>query len=978
MKTIQKRVKFSQGEISPKLLERTDIDLLERSASYMKNYVSTNFGGFQTREGTIKVDEILNSLTPASVSFTSYIGGDVGDIGTLFISDALGTATNEILGDLSTVDDRESIKIKGIKLSFAEGSVSVSVGDTPPNENKIISPVIDVAGKGYKDITLNVIGDGTGAILTPTLGADGSIASVVVTDGGSGYTTATVEIIENDIWTDMQYVEISDDDITYSTVASFEATRTAQSFNYTVNVDYRYLRLRRGGTAITTCLEFTDIQLFDVIDANNKVRILPFIFGNNQKYVLILLDKTIKIYQDDQLLETIPADGLEEDYLEDIKFSQKDDVIVLTHPNMKTKELVRVGTGSDTDEIPEFAEGETSKDGFTLSGLGSSIALYKGVDGNSATYYSRGDLFNASSSTSNINEDYKVEFPVAQTISRITFKYSNYSNLRVYVKQSGVWNLIREDLTESFNNEKIFQDNIVREIEGIRITSDDVRENISETLVNIFTLRLFELNAFSTASSLFVFEDFPVENTPYYNFSGKVITPQTIGITPSAEEGAGEITADSSFFTSDSVGQYINTSEGSRFKITSYISGTKVSGYTVIPFLNTSKITSWDYETGYELAWSDERGYPSTCLFYQQRLWLGGSLNIPQSLWASRINEFNNFNNIGSYDNDSIDAPIASKTNDDIVNIFDNRGLQIFSSSKEFVANEDSLTPSNIFITPTTSDGSLRSVEPISVGGLTLFIEKNGNSIMSFVYNDVEASYKTAKLNLYSSHMLNNPTRMQVNVNTNVESSTYLYVAKQDGEMLSSCILLDQGINAFTRFITEGYVKDVMVLDTEVYLLVIRNDRLYLEKITDTKTDGTFIKAPAQTLTGLDAYEGDELRVYNEIDYGVYTVINGEITLSSVPTDNVNIGYDIDCELISNNVSVKSRTTSIYSRISKATITTEDTDKLTFNGYDLEQTDDIYDVYGAGTWTKENKFTITSKFDRVFVKSIELSINYGV
>ena len=43
--TIQKLIKFSKGEINNELNERSDIDLLNNSASYIKNYIPTIFGG---------------------------------------------------------------------------------------------------------------------------------------------------------------------------------------------------------------------------------------------------------------------------------------------------------------------------------------------------------------------------------------------------------------------------------------------------------------------------------------------------------------------------------------------------------------------------------------------------------------------------------------------------------------------------------------------------------------------------------------------------------------------------------------------------------------------------------------------------------------------------------------------------------------------------------------------------------------------
>ena len=66
MNTKQKKIKFSKGQISDKLLERTDLDILDSSASEITNFVSTPYGSIQTREGTI----VENVDIVESVPFT--------------------------------------------------------------------------------------------------------------------------------------------------------------------------------------------------------------------------------------------------------------------------------------------------------------------------------------------------------------------------------------------------------------------------------------------------------------------------------------------------------------------------------------------------------------------------------------------------------------------------------------------------------------------------------------------------------------------------------------------------------------------------------------------------------------------------------------------------------------------------------------------------------------------------------------------
>ncbi len=44
------------------------------------------------------------------------------------------------------------------------------------------------------DVTVTINGDGTGATAVATIGANGAVTGITITDPGSGYTTATVDI----------------------------------------------------------------------------------------------------------------------------------------------------------------------------------------------------------------------------------------------------------------------------------------------------------------------------------------------------------------------------------------------------------------------------------------------------------------------------------------------------------------------------------------------------------------------------------------------------------------------------------------------------------------------------------------------------------------------------------------------------------------------------------------------------------------
>lgn len=472
-----------------------------------------------------------------------------------------------------------------------------------------------------------------------------------------------------------------------------------------------------------------------------------------------------------------------------------------------------------------------------------------------------------------------------------------------------------------------------------------------------------------------VFQSFPLKNIPFHNFNGEVTTAKTVGITPSTVQGAVTLTADSDVFDANCVGQQIDAN-GGRFRITEYVSATKVSGYTIIPFLNTDKITNWTYITGWERCWSSTRGWPITCLFYQQRLWFGGSSQRPSTIWASRTGIYNDFNNAGNYDNDSINQDL--NTENQIVNLLSNRGLQIFTSGDEWTAAEGALTPNAFAVVKNTSNGSDIGLTPKNLGGVTLFIEKNGKSLLSYVYDYNQAAYKTSNIGILSA-LINEPVDMEIDDNSSLDEGDYLYVVLKDGRMLVTSINFEQEINASSIFEVVGEIQSVCNLINETYLLVTINDDTYLEVVDDkVKTDLTIEQYVTQTITGLDDYEGHYINVYTDTeDFGKYLVENGSVTLRYEVNSNCKIGFAFKSRLESNDIAINGRSTSLYKRIAKAVITTNKTNRIKLNGVEKVSNNDIFDFFAVSSYGKRVRFIIESEFNRVEVLSVLLQINYG-
>ena len=186
---------------------------------------------------------------------------------------------------------------------------------------------------------------------------------------------------------------------------------------------------------------------------------------------------------------------------------------------------------------------------------------------------------------------------------------------------------------------------------------------------------------------------------------------------------------------------------------------------------------------------------------------------------------------------------------------------------------------------------------------------------------------------------------MEIDDNSSLDEGDYLYVVLKDGRMLVTSINFEQEINASSIFETVGEIQSVCNLINDTYLLVTIDDDTYLEVIDDTlKTDLTIQQYVGQTITGLTNYNGQYIHVYTDTeDYGKYLVENGAVTLRYTANAVCYIGFSFNCCLESNDIAINGRSTSMYKRIAKAVITTNNTNKIKLNGIEKTSDNNIFD-----------------------------------
>jgi hypothetical protein len=153
-------------------------------------------------------------------------------------------------------------------------------------------------------------------------------------------------------------------------------------------------------------------------------------------------------------------------------------------------------------------------------------------------------------------------------------------------------------------------------------------------------------------------------------------------------------------------------------------------------------------------AFSIERGYPTSVAFFEDRLWWAGTDSDPQGLWASRT---------GRYEDhlytDEDDGALFLLLNTQQVNTIEwlsaGKRLAIGTAGGEFIisgATEGPVTAGNVKADQHSYYGS-RSVTPIRVESVTLFVQRSGRKLIEYGFDFESDNYQGQDLCVLSHHV---------------------------------------------------------------------------------------------------------------------------------------------------------------------------------------------------------------------------------
>ena len=593
-------------------------------------------------------------------------------------------------------------------------------------------------------------------------------------------------------------------------------------------------------TSDTTRLAVTDFSVL-----RQEVRLEPFIFSDDEKYIIAFSNTQIQIFQISPTtgavssIQTLTGQSwlvntTANPYLEEITFAQQGDIMFICHQTFMVRMLER--TSLTTFAVSTYSF-DTSRDGndiyqpyYSFQSLGVTLTC-NATTGSSKTLTASADYFTS--------DHVGIDMLMGETRLRIT-GYTSATQVTVTIQGT-----IRQQL----------------EIDSIKVFEGSGTVQVTQAL-----------HGLATGASVVIDRSGAVGGIAASNING------TRTITAVPTENTFEFTAGSSATaTSSAIG-------GGSPRIES-----------------AAATTEWQ-----EQSFSAVRGYPAAVTFHQNRLWFGGTLSQPDGIWGSKSGQFFNLDIGEAEDNDALDLTANVGEIFTIRHLVSNRDLQVFTTGAELFVKapaDKPVTPANAQIRRQTPFGS-SFVKPTVFDGATLFVQKTGSALREFLFTDAEAAYTSVAVSGLAPHLILDPIQQTSVKGALNRSESYAFLVNKDGTLAVFYSVRGDQKAGWSLWTTRGTWHSICSVHERLFVVSTRDDgsgttKMYLEEFqTDMPMDFCdSFSGSASVFTGLTSahFTNDAVvKATNGNDYlGSFTISGGQIDASSVKSGitQAYIGY---------------------------------------------------------------------------------------
>jgi len=270
-------------------------------------------------------------------------------------------------------------------------------------------------------------------------------------------------------------------------------------------------------------------------------------------------------------------------------------------------------------------------------------------------------------------------------------------------------------------------------------------------------------------------------------------------------------------------------------------------------------------------AFSETTGFPAAVAFYEQRLFLAGTSEQPQTLFGSKSGDYEN-HTPGTLDDDPVIYTLATDQVNAIRWLSPGKVMAIGTVGGEFVISgsttADALTPTNVRVVREGTRGSA-SHRPIRIDNVVVFIQRQQRKLREFVYAFESDSFQSPDLTILSNQVSKGGI---TEIAYQQEPSTVVWGVKADGQLVGMTYLRDQQVVAWHRHKIGG-VSGACTITVSDYANIAAGTTL-----TFTKSDGstvTFTSEAAGSSDPSDTSLGWRPNTSNNVTAdNIYTRIN--------------------------------------------------------------------------------------------------------
>lgn len=313
----------------------------------------------------------------------------------------------------------------------------------------------------------------------------------------------------------------------------------------------------------------------------------------------------------------------------------------------------------------------------------------------------------------------------------------------------------------------------------------------------------------------------------------------------------------------------------------------------VSPYLTRARLTTPLFSPITDYRWSlgvfsDTTGYPHSLTIHDERLCLGGSKDNPNTVYASRVNDWNNYVK-GSLETSPYTFTVAADSFDTIRSLKSSRQLNILTDNAENTmgSRDDNAITSitNISVSSHTNYGS-NEVQAIQLADMIWFVMGQGERVRASKYDFASDGQQSIEMSLFASHITESgikemsfrrhPYNSLFCLLNNGTGATLTYEGMQEVRAWSTVSTDGEIISAASNYSDTGDIVAGVVKRGNFYFLEkfgsVNDDTVFLDNQT------TWVDADFSAGQDIDQFDdgnlivvADDTELVRDIDYTIET-----------------------------------------------------------------------------------------------------------